>query len=187
MAYASKEEAVLELFYNYPTKHWRFKELKQKTSLPDSKLAKWLRKFQKEKLILRKKPEKRMPHYISNRFDTHFQNKKKLFSMKLMLDAGLLDHLASLEKAKAVILFGSFVRWDWYYGSDIDLFIYGDASGLETHYGLRLGHEIQPFECKTGKDLERYSPDFARNVLRGIVVKGEIPSELIRLGARKDR
>jgi predicted nucleotidyltransferase len=180
MSLPSKEEKVLEIFFNNPTKQWHFSELKKETKLADSKLAKWLTKFQKEKLILRNKPEKKMPHYISNRFDSHFQNKKKLFAMQKLYESGLLDHLASLEKPKLVILFGSIVSWNWQKESDIDLFIYGDDSELKTfEFEKKLGREIQVFSCPDEKKLKQFGSELVRNILRGIRIKGELPYEVL--------
>jgi len=180
MGLPSKEELLLEIFFNQPTKQWHFKELKERTKLADSKLAKWLAKFQKENLILRNKPEKKMPHYISNRFDIHFQNKKKLFAMQKLYESGLLDHLASLETPKLVIIFGSFVSWNWQEKSDVDLFIYGDDSELKTfEFEKKLNREIQVFVCEDEKKIKRFGSELIRNILRGIIIKGELPYEVL--------
>ncbi|MBW2990610.1 nucleotidyltransferase domain-containing protein [Candidatus Woesearchaeota archaeon] len=187
MARPSKENQLLELFFNYPTKHWHFSELAKKTGLAESKLDKWLKRFAKEKLVLRKKPEKKRPHYISNHSHPHYQNRKKLFAMAKLYNSGLLDHLASLKKPRAVIIFGSFAHWDWYYESDIDLFIYGDDSELDPwKYEQKLGREFQIFVCKDEKELKRFGPGLLRNILEGKLISREIPIELIKYAARKD-
>jgi predicted nucleotidyltransferase len=186
MGLISRELDLLELFFNYPTKQWHFKELKERTKLADSKLAKWLTKFQKENLILRNKPEKKMPHYISNRFNPHFQSKKKLFAMQKLYESGLLDYLASLEKPKLVILFGSFISWNWHEKSDIDLFIYGDDAELRVfEFEKKLNREIQVFACEGKNKLEKYGGQLVRNILRGTIIKGELPYEMLSYAGNK--
>jgi len=184
MGLPSKEELLLELFYNHPTKQWHFKELKEKTKLADSKLAKWLNKFRKENLILRNKPEKKMPHYISNYNNSSFQNRKKLFAMQKLYESGLLDHLASLKKAKTVIIFGSFVRWDWYNESDVDLFIYGDTNDLRlAEFEMKLHRDIQVFACENGTELKKLGEGLLRNMLQGHLVKGDFDFFKVKLNA----
>ena len=69
-----------------------------------------------------------------------------MFSLNRFHQSGLLNHLSSLEKVKAVFIFGSFGRGDWYKGSDIDLFIYGNPEGLDLgKYQFKLHHEFQLF------------------------------------------
>ncbi|SRR4030043_606544 len=187
MGLPSKENKLLELFFNYPSKHWHFSELSEKTGLADSKLNKWLKRFMKEKLILRKKPEKKMPHYISNYSHPHYQNKKKLFAMAKLYESGLLDHLNSLQKPKVVIIFGSFVHWDWNDQSDVDLFIYGDDSELAPwDCERKLGRELQIFVCKDEAELKGFGPGLIRNILEGRIISGQIPFEVFKYAARKN-
>ncbi|MBN2053145.1 nucleotidyltransferase domain-containing protein [Candidatus Woesearchaeota archaeon] len=187
MGLPSKENKLLELFFNYPSKQWHFSELSEKTGLADSKLNKWLHRFLKEKLILRKKPEKKMPHYISNFHHPHCQSRKKLFAMAKLYESGLMDHLNSLQKPKAIIIFGSFVHWDWNDQSDIDLFIYGDDSELAPwDCERKLGRELQFFICKDKKELSKLGPGLVRNMLQGLLVQGYVPKEVFEYAAKED-
>ena len=47
----SKEDLILELFYNYPTKHWHFEEIRKEVKITKSKADKWLKRFIKQHLI----------------------------------------------------------------------------------------------------------------------------------------
>jgi predicted nucleotidyltransferase len=187
MPIQSKENKLLELFFNYPSKQWHFSELSEKTGLADSKLNKWLHRFLKDNLILRNKPEKKMPHYISNFSHPHYQNRKQLFALSKLYESGLLDHLVSLKKPKAVIIFGSFAFWDWNNESDVDLFIYGDDSELNPWGCERnLKRELQIFVCKDKEELKRFGPGLIRNILEGKIVSGQIPFEVFKYAARKN-
>jgi len=172
---ASKEENILGLFFNNPTKHWHFEEIVKEADIVRSKADKWLKRFIKEKLIKRVKERSKMPYYISNYESPDYQNKKRLFALRKLNETGLLNHLSSLEKAKTVILFGSFTRWDWYEGSDIDVFIYGNPKGLSIgKYEMKLHRDIQLFICKDKKELRKLGSGLIRNIIQGDIIKGDI-------------
>lgn len=164
----SKEHVVLEAFFNEP-KHWHFEDLKKRTKLSRGRLDFWLKKLQKEKLIRHVKKKGKMPHYVTLPESPSFRNKKRLFALERFYQTGFLDHLQSLD-AKAVIIFGSMARSDWYADSDIDVFILGDADDFEQgRFESRLGREIQVFT-----DKNRLSEDLVANIASGFVVKGSM-------------
>ena len=147
----SKEDIILNLFFNNPTKEWRFKELILETRIARSKLDGWLKKFRKSKIIKRVKETGKMPHYISNYSSEEYRNRKRVFGINKLYESGLVNHLTGLN-ARTVIIFGSLSRSDWHAESDIDIFIYGDIEGLKiSTYELKLGREIQIFHCETKK------------------------------------
>lgn len=169
----SKEEKLLELFFNFPTREWHFEELVKKSAMARSKVAQWLQRFLKEGLIQRTKEKKKMPFYLGDYASPAYQQKKKLFAFQKLYESGFLQHLSSLKKIKTVVIFGSFSRADWMAKSDIDLFLYGNPEGLHlAKYELFLHRDIQPFICKSEEDLQKVEPAFLKSVLRGHWVKG---------------
>jgi hypothetical protein len=175
----SFEEKVLELFFNQPTKQWHFLELANKLNLAQSKLDKWLKRFISEKLIKRIKENGKMPYYVTNHECPEYRNKKRIFALMNLHETGLLNYLSAL-KNKTVVLFGSMSRSDWYEKSDIDLFIYGDASDIKIgKYEMLLGRDIQIFYAKDEKDLKKMGPALLKSIIKGITIKGEIPDEVI--------
>ena len=93
--------------------------------------------------------------------------------MKSLYESGFLNHLGSLKKAETIILFGSFSRSDWYKNSDIDLFIYGDPTGLKiANYELKLQREIQMFVCKDKEELEKLGVGLLKRIIKGKIIKG---------------
>ena len=125
----SKEDKVLEPFFNTP-KHWHFEELCRATPISKPQLSYWLKKYEKEGLIKRVKPRGKMPYYAALEENPEYQNIKRLYALKFLTESGLFNHLAALKKAKVVILFGSFSRYDWYGNSDIDILIEFNGSLL---------------------------------------------------------
>lgn len=171
----SKETRIIELFFEYPGREWHFEEILREAKIARSKADSWLKKFIKNKLIKRIKKRGMMPYYTS-RFDSpEYKNKKKIFALNKLYESGFLNHLDSLKKAEAVILFGSFARSDWYKDSDIDIFIYGDPEGLKiAGYELKLHKDIQLFICQNKKELAKLGSDLIRNIIKGSLIKGTL-------------
>lgn len=179
----SKEDNVLELFFNTP-KHWHFDELVKKSGLSRDRLNYWLKIFIKEGIIKRLKPKEKMPYYAGDNKNPEFQHRKRLFAMRLLTESGLLNHLSNLEEAKVVIIFGSFSRWDWYDHSDIDIFIYGDDSKFEIiKYGSKLHREIQVHNAKDRKDLKRIHK-MIPYIIEGDFIKGSIEDLGVKIEAK---
>ncbi|MBI2565223.1 nucleotidyltransferase domain-containing protein [Candidatus Woesearchaeota archaeon] len=175
MGLPSKEENVLELFFNEGSKHWHFEEIVKKSGLSRDKVNKWLNRFISESLIKKVKEKKRMPYYIGDFSNPAYKNKKRLYTLQNFYITGFLNHLMSLPKAETVIIFGSFARSDWHSNSDIDLFVYGSADGFKLgKYESILGREIQLFECCGKNDLKKFSDGLIKNIIRGNFVKGNI-------------
>ncbi len=175
MGSKSKEERILELFLNYGTKQWHFEEILKMAKTSRSKAVKWLNKFISRGIIKRVKPKGKMPYYIAD-FDTpSYKNHKKIYLLNKLNDCGLLNHLMSLSKAKTVIIFGSFSRGDWYWDSDLDIFIYGDDEDFEkTKYEAKLKRDIQIFNAKDKGDLEKIGEDLIYNIIKGNLIKGDL-------------
>ncbi len=170
----SKGESVLELFFDNPTREWHFEEVLREAKIARSKAGGWLRKFTGEGLVKRVKQKGSMPYYIANYESNTYRNRKRLFAMSKMYNSRFLDHLSGL-KAKTVIIFGSMARSDWYKNSDIDVFIYGDAEGLElAKFESRLHRDIQLFVCKNKGDLSRLGEGLIKNIITGSLVKGDL-------------
>jgi predicted nucleotidyltransferase len=175
MQKASKENKMLELFFNEPTKHWHFENILNESSLSRDKANKWLKRFLEKKLIKKIKLKGKMPYYIGNHEHPNYRNKKKLYALTQFYESGLFNHLQSLKNAKTVILFGSMVRSDWYSESDIDLFIYGDDDDFEIgKYELKLKREIQLFNAKNKKKLRKMGMGLVQNIIQGYFIKGTI-------------
>lgn len=171
----SKEETVLELFFEEPTREWHFEEILKDAKISRSKASIWLRRFMRERLVRRVKEKGKMPHYIGDYESPSYKNRKRLFAMNKLYESGLLDELISLEKARTAIIFGSLTRSDWNKDSDVDLFVYGDTQGLRTaKYEARLGRDIQVFACSNPAELKRLGPGLISNILKGQLIKGDL-------------
>ena len=97
---------------------------------------------------------------------------KKIFALNALYQTGLLNDLCSLNKAKTVILFGSFARSDWHSGSDIDLFMLGKADDFnQKTYEKKLKREIQTFIYK---ETDKIGKGLLRSISAGYIIKGNL-------------
>jgi len=168
------ENKVLELFYNHPTRQWHFSDIRECVPIADNKISKWLKKLTRGGLIKRIKKQGKMPYYVANFESSDYMWKKRLFALEKFYETGFLNHLMQL-KARTIIIFGSFARWDWHDKSDIDVFIYGNDSDFEQgKYELKLGRQIQIFNCRNTRQLRKFDSKLLRNIVRGETIKGNI-------------
>lgn len=175
MGKPSKAGEVLQLFFEEPTRHWHFSEIKEKISLPENKISRWLKIFIQRKIIQKFTPKQKMPYYSGNYENPEYQYQKKIYALQHLHDSGFLNHLASLKSAKTIILFGSFSRWDWHKNSDIDLFIFGDDGDLEqAKYEKILNRQIQLFTCKDKKQFKKFNRELMVNIIKGDLIKGDL-------------
>lgn len=175
MGLESKEERVLELFLNESSKHWHFEEIVKKAKVSRSKANKWLSNLVNEGIIQHIWPKGKMPYFQAIFDSPAYRNRKRLYALMRLHKSGFLNHLLSLQRARLVILFGSFSRADWYTGSDIDIFIYGSDEGLKQDvYERELGREIQVFTAADKKELGKFAHGLLQNVINGYRIKGDL-------------
>jgi predicted nucleotidyltransferase len=172
----SKEDEILELFFNYPSRYWHFKDIKRETGMADSKISNWLKKLQKEKIIIKHSPKGKMPYYTGNHESSEYRNTKRIYGMQMLHKAGVLNYLLSLD-AEIVIIFGSFTRSDWHKDSDIDVFLYKNLTSKKvfeiSHKNFpNLDRELQVFYAHDRKDFEKMSEGLISNIIFGNIIKG---------------
>ena len=173
MPYPDKENDVLELFFNEPTKQWHFKDIVRNAKISEQRANYWLKHFLKQKLIKHVKPRGKMPYFISEYSSVEYKNRKKVYALNQMLESGLLNKLQSLKNAKAVVIFGSFSRSDWNTNSDIDVFIYGDPEDLK--FGtFWMGREVEVHACRTREEIREIRSGLMNNIIKGYFVKGSV-------------
>jgi len=173
MGSPSKEENILELFYNEPTKHWHFSQIVKSAKVSERAASHWLNKLIKMKIIKRHKPKGKMPYFIANYSNQEYLIKKKLFAQEKLYRGGLLNYLSSL--GGTIVLFGSMTRGDWHKNSDIDIFIYGNKQKLNlSKFEKALNRDIQVFSYENRNDLKRVSREMIKDILRGDIIKGDL-------------
>src|SRR3989344_2790113 len=180
MGIKSKEERVLELFLNEPSKQWHFSQIVEAAKISEPSANKWLKNMLKGKLIQKIKPSGKMPYFIANFRHENYRSKKKIYALEKMYESGLLTKLQQLKNAKAVVIFGSFARSDWNTESDVDIFVLGDPEDLRFGIlwsGLGLqgkARELQVHSYKSVEETRNIHSGLMKNVIKGDFVKGNI-------------
>ena len=176
MASPSKEGRILKLILeNSPLKEWHFGEIVRGANITRVAANKWLKKCVKEGLLKRIKPKGKFPYFTVGNNNLVYYSQKRLYSLEQMHKSGLIPRLLSLQNAKTIILFGSAIRGDWYKDSDIDIFVFGDASNFDKgQYEATLGRhiELQIFQDK--HEIQKVKTGLIKNIVNGYVVKGQI-------------
>lgn len=176
MASPSKEENILKLILeNSPLKEWHFEEIAREAKVTKAVANKWLKRYTEEGLIKKTKEKGRFPFFTAGSNNATYNSRKRVYALEQMHKSGLIPRLLSLKNAKTIILFGSMIRGDWYKDSDIDIFIYGNADGLNKHaceHKLRRNIELHTFENK--KELREVRTGLIKNIANGYVLKGQI-------------
>ena len=175
MASKSKEENVLKLILeNSPLKEWHFEEIVSEAKVTKLVANKWLKKYVSEKLLNRIKEKGRFPYYTVGSNNSVYYSLKRIYALEQMHNSGLIPKLLTL-KAKTIILFGSFVKGDWYKDSDIDIFVLGDISNFDKiKYELKLNKNIELHTFQNRKEIDEIKTGLIKNIINGYVIKGQI-------------
>lgn len=180
MGSPSKEERILELFLNEPTKYWHFHDIVKTAKVSEAAASKWLNRLRKGKVISHVKPKGKMPYFIGNFRDDNYRNKKKIYAMQKLCETGLLVKLQQLKNARTVVVFGSFARSDWNTQSDVDIFVFGDPGDLRFGgFWKGLGfqgksRDLEVHSFKSIRDIRNIRSGLMKNVVKGHFVKGNI-------------
>src|SRR3989338_7845696 len=171
----SKEEKVLKLILEgSPLKEWHFNEIVRETKVTKAVANKWLKKYIKEGLLKHIKERGRFPYFTVGNNNPVYYSKKKIYAMEKLHQSGLLAELLS-QKTKTIIVFGSFIKGDWYKESDIDVFFMGEVPQFDKHFyerKLRRSIELHFFEDK--KEIEEVKTGLIKNIVNGYCIKGQI-------------
>lgn len=184
MGKPSQESHILELFYNESSKQWHFDDIVKKSRMSRDKVNKWLKRFVREGIIRKVKPDRKMPYYIANFNNYSYKVKKKIYAIQELYKCGLMNHLFELDGAKTIVIFGSFSRADWHTDSDIDLFIYGNNTNFNKgEYEKILGREIQVFNAQNTSDLKKMGVGLIKNIIKGDLIKGNFDFVEVKIHA----
>ncbi len=176
MASPSKEENVLKLILeNSPLKEWHFEETVREANVTKVVANKWLKKYVKEGLVKKIKEKGKFPYFTVGNKNQVYYSRKRLYALEQLYKSGLISRLLSLKGAKAVIIFGSIIRGDWYKDSDIDIFIYGNANEFDkNYYESKLGRNIELHTFEDKREIKEVKTGLIKNVINGYIIKGQI-------------
>ena len=176
MASRSKEENVLQLILeNSPLKEWHFEEIVREAHVTKLVANKWLKKYVSERLLTHIKRKGKFPYFTVGRNNPVYYSLKRVYALEQLHTCGLIPKLLSLKTAKTIILFGSIIKGDWYKYSDIDIFVFGDASDFDKKiYERKLRRDLELHIFQNIEDIEDVRTGLIKNIINGYVLKGQI-------------
>ena len=180
MGMASKEEMVLELFLNEPTKHWHFSQILSTAKVSRRVASRWLNKLKEDNIVRHIKPKGKMPYFQGYWEHVNYKNQKRIYALNKLYETGLLNELWKLKNAKTIVIFGSFTRGDWNTQSDVDVFIFGDSENFKFgRFWKGLGfqgksREVQVHTFESKQEIKDVRSGLMTNIARGYFVKGSI-------------
>lgn len=176
MASPSKEKNVLRLILeNSPLKEWHFEEVVREAKVTKAVANKWLRKYRMEGILIYVKDKGHHPYFTVGSQNRVYQSLKRVYALEQLHKSGLIPKLINSEKAKAIILFGSFAKGDWYKDSDIDIFILGNLSDFDRNlYESRLNRKIELHVFHNTSEIRQMKTGLLQNIVNGYIIKGEI-------------
>ena len=141
---------VLGVFFNDPLPEgggFQLRELSRNSKLAPTSVKRYLKELKAEGLIKESKHRTQgFPLYSANRENEKYAFYKKLNTLSLVFDSGLISYLSDLCMPDAIVLFGSAARGEDILTSDLDLFMQCKERKAE----------LQRFEKKIGRKISLF-------------------------------
>ncbi|MDI6737398.1 MAG: nucleotidyltransferase domain-containing protein [Nanoarchaeota archaeon] len=168
----SHEQKILELFFYNLMGQFHIREIGREAGADTKTVMKYLKKFTKQGLVLRKKKRGGFPYYEANRDSRFYRYEKSHAIMEKLFESGIIERLETELNPKVMVLYGSMGKGTYHPKSDIDIFVQAKYK-LVGLYDIetKLGHKIHLlFE----EDLNKLSKGLLQNIYNGIVISGEL-------------
>jgi len=165
---------ILKIFFEDPLTEgigFHLREISRRSAIAPPSVKEYLKELEKSGLIIKVKHRlHKYPVYYANRDNEYFKFLKKLDTMMMIRECGLLDYLYNKSMADAIVLFGSASIGEDLKDSDLDIFLLSGPVKLELEkYEKKLSRKINPFFSKS---LNKLSKELKNNIINGIILKG---------------
>lgn len=163
---------LLSVFFLHPTRRFYQRDLVDRTGGILKQVQRGLKRIEKAGLVSKTREGNRV-YYEAQRAHPAFEDLRKVFLKTVALADVLRDRLMPLSpKIQAAFIYGSLAKGEESSGSDIDLFVIGDATAREVTAALSgdgtdLGRELNPsvYSLKEFKAKNQTGQHFIRNVM----------------------
>ncbi|MBU0958296.1 MAG: nucleotidyltransferase domain-containing protein [Nanoarchaeota archaeon] len=167
---------VLELFVNNPYEEFYLREIARKLNINPNTAQRFLNYFLSENLVVESK-KANLRYFKANIDDVVFRHIKKTYSIKKIMNSGLIDYLKN-EEFNHVVLFGSVAKGENELKSDMDILCIGNKKKLDLEkYYKKLGEiNVKIFSFTEWKKQKNDNKGFYEDVIStGINLIGEMP------------
>ncbi len=159
---------ILQLFFDYPTKHFQLREICRILKLGIPSVRNHVKELEKNGFLKKEK---------GSVYESYIASKNDLFKIYKINDvlfriheSGLIDFLADTFVPDTIILFGSASKGEDIETSDIDLFLIAKEKNVVLkNFEKKLKRKITlHFET----EISQIPKELLNNVINGIVVHG---------------
>jgi len=166
------EQKIINLFYYDSMGKLQIREIARTAGLDTKTVMKYLKKFTKERLIVRRKKRGGFPYYEANRLCPLYRYKKSIAALEKIYGSGIIERLEKELNPKIIVLYGSMRKGTYHPKSDIDIFVQAKYKNVGLYdIETKLGHKVHLlFE----EDLKNLSKGLLQNIYNGIVLSGEL-------------
>ncbi len=173
MLQKSSIQAVLEVFFHFPTKTHTLKEISSRIKIAHTSVKQNLQILVKTGLIRQQTEQigkRRFPKYKANRNNRLFIQYKKIYNLQLILESGIISYLEEELMPSCMVLFGSFQRGEDIEESDLDLFLESEKKDIQLkQFEKKIGRKI---EIHFNEHFTSYPKELKNNIINGVVLHG---------------
>ena len=165
---------IMKIFFESPAKEFGVREVGRKAKISPATASKYLKRFSKEKILLRRK-EHNLELFRADIESDSYRDIKLYYTIRKLRNSGLLRSLDEFYIKPAVVLFGSASFGTDTETSDIDIVVISERKDEFPEKGKfekKFGKEIQMFAVSDLRELK--NEHLINSVLNGIVIQGEI-------------
>ncbi len=165
---------VLGIFFDDPAPEgggFQLRELSRKAKLAPKSVKNYLEELEGEGIIRRKKHRAQgFPLYCASRESEKFLFFKRLNTLYLLAESGVIGYVNDTCMPSAIVLFGSASRGEDIKDSDIDLYVECKERKLNLEkFEKEIGRKISVL---FSEKLAELSPELKNNIINGIRLKG---------------
>lgn len=169
MVQKSSRSKTLEVFFSHPQKRYYIREISRLITLAPPSIRKYINEFLEENIIL-KDSDGIYTSYKANRYSEEFRFQKRLNTITLLKESGLIQHISESCLPNVIILFGSASKGEDIETSDIDLYVQSKEISLDlSTFEAQLKRKIRIF---FESDFNTLSSELQNNIINGIVLEG---------------
>jgi predicted nucleotidyltransferase len=159
---------VFKVFLEDPTGKHQIRKISKKINLATTSVKKHIDELIKEKLVLEGKDI--FKFYKSNFENKRFRFYKKINSIDILENSGILDYIENKTSCETIYLFGSLAKGEDVINSDIDLYVQSPEQDLDLkQYEKKLNKTIQLFYSE---NINKLPEELRNNILNGIKLRG---------------
>ena len=159
---------VFKVFLEDPTGKHQIRKISKKINLATTSVKKHIDELIKEKLVIEDKDI--FKFYKSNFENKKFRFYKKINSLEIIENSGILDYIENKTGCETIYLFGSLAKGEDTIDSDIDFYVQATEQNLDLQkYEKKINKKIQLF---FSEDINEIPKELRNNILNGIKLRG---------------